>query len=242
MPVFQLTEELIFPHPSLAKDGLLAVGGDLSPERLLLAYENGIFPWYNEGEPILWHAPDPRFVLYPKNIKISKSMKQVLNKQNYKLKVDNAFEEVIRLCKEVKRAEEDGTWITNDIERAYIQLHKRGFAHSIEVYNKNGKLVGGVYGIKLGSVFFGESMFSKRSNTSKMALISLAHFFIEKNYRFIDCQIHNDHLESMGATLVSREDFLDELEIAITESMIQVDWSKEFDIFIHSESFTRTYE
>lgn len=205
MPVFQLTEELIFPHPSLADDGLLAVGGDLSQERLLLAYENGIFPWYNEGEPILWHAPDPRFVLFPQNIKVSKSMKQVLNKKDYEIRINTAFEEVIRLCKEVKRNGEDGTWITNEMTKAYTLLNKNKYAHSIEVFNNKDKLVGGLYGIKLGAVFFGESMFQLEINTSKIALIYLAQNF---GLSLIDCQMYTEHLKSMGAQEIPLSNFL----------------------------------
>lgn len=209
MPVFQLSEELIFPHPSLAEDGLLAVGGDLSPERLLLAYENGIFPWYNEGEPILWHAPDPRFVLFPKKIKVSKSMKQILKKANYEIGINTAFKKVLYHCKTVEREDQDGTWITSDIENAYLKLHELGYAHSVEIFNLESKLVGGLYGIKLGSVFFGESMFQLESNASKIALIHLATNF---KLSLIDCQVHTDHLESMGAEEITLDSFLELLK------------------------------
>lgn len=206
MPVFQLTEELVFPHPMLAnEDGLLAIGGDLSSERLLLAYQNGIFPWYNEGEPILWHAPNPRFVLFPKKIKISKSMKQVLKKGAFTVQLNTCFEEVLQHCKNAKRVGQDGTWITSDIEKAYTALHHQKIAHSIEVFNASNNLVGGLYGIQLGSVFFGESMFQKESNASKVALIHLAQNF---DLKLIDCQVHTDHLESMGAEEIPLEEFL----------------------------------
>ncbi|MCB9227268.1 MAG: leucyl/phenylalanyl-tRNA--protein transferase [Chitinophagales bacterium] len=197
MPVYQLTEELIFPHPSLAEsDGLLAIGGDLSTERLILAYKNGIFPWYNEDEPILWFAPNPRFVLFPEKLKVSKSMKQLINKNEYHITLNQSFENVIGNCKKVKRKNQNGTWITNDMEKAYIKLHKKGMAHSVEVWNKKEELVGGLYGVNLGTVFFGESMFHKENNTSKLALIHLGTKF---DFSIIDCQVYTKHLASLGA-------------------------------------------
>lgn len=205
MPVFQLENDLVFPHPSLAEEGLLAVGGDLSPERLLLAYRNGIFPWYNEGEPILWHAPDPRFILFPEKIHISKSMKTWMRKGLHSVKENTSFKEVMRHCKNAFRADQDGTWITSEMEKAYNKLHELGFAHSVEVYNKNEDLVGGLYGIKLGSVFFGESMFQLESNCSKLALIHLSQ---NPGIKLIDCQMETEHLASMGAENVSLEEFL----------------------------------
>ena len=205
MPIFQLTEELIFPHPTLAEDGILAVGGDLSPERLILAYQNGIFPWYNEGEPIIWHAPDPRFVLFPEKLKISKSLRQLINKKIYICTFNNDFKNVIHNCKKIKRKKQNGTWITDDMINAYVNLHKLGFALSVEVYNKENKLVGGLYGVKLGKVFFGESMFSKESNTSKIALA----YLIEKlDLNLIDAQVHTQHLENLGGEYISLSDFL----------------------------------
>ncbi|MCB0537692.1 MAG: leucyl/phenylalanyl-tRNA--protein transferase [Bacteroidetes bacterium] len=197
MPVYQLTEELIFPHPSLAEsDGLLAIGGDLSTERLILAYKNGIFPWYNEDEPILWFAPNPRFVLFPEKLKVSKSMKQLINKNEYHITLNQSFKNVIGNCKKVKRKNQNGTWITNDMEKAYIKLHKKGMAHSVEVWNKKEELVGGLYGVNLGTVFFGESMFHKENNTSKLALIHLGTKF---DFSIIDCQVYTKHLASLGA-------------------------------------------
>ncbi len=205
MPIFELNDEIIFPHPSLAENGIVAIGGDLSPERLILAYQNGIFPWYNEGEPIIWHAPDPRFVLFPEKFKKSKSLRLLINKKIYTCTVNQDFEEVIKNCKNVKRKEEEGTWITDDMEKAYIQLHKLGFAVSAEVYNKNNELAGGLYGIKLGKVFFGESMFSKESNTSKIALS----FLIENiDLKLIDAQVYTSYLESLGAEHIPLNDFL----------------------------------
>lgn len=205
MPIFQLDEELIFPHPKLAEDGILAVGGDLSPQRLLLAYQNGIFPWYNKGEPIIWHAPDPRFVLFPEKFRISKSLRLLINKNKYRCSFNENFEKVILNCKNITRKNQAGTWITEDMKKAYINLHKLGYAFSIEVYNLKNKLVGGLYGIKLGKVFFGESMFSKESNTSKIALL-----FLIKNadLKLIDAQVHTNHLESLGAEHIPLDDFL----------------------------------
>jgi len=205
MPIFQLTDEIIFPHPSLAEeDGILAIGGDLSVDRLLLAYQNGIFPWYNEDEPIIWHFPKPRFVLFPHDLKISKSMKQVLKSKKYSITIDQDFEQVIQKCSTTKRKDQTGTWITNDMEKAYINLHLQNYAHSVEVWNENNKLVGGLYGINLGTVFYGESMFHEESNTSKLALISLIQNF---NFSIIDCQVYTKHLASLGATEINADDF-----------------------------------
>lgn len=205
MPIYQLTDEIVFPHPSLAEeDGVLAIGGDLSLERLLLAYENGIFPWYNEGEPIIWHAPNPRFVLFPEKLKVSKSMRQLINSQKYNITLNQSFEEVIKQCGLIKRKYQDDTWITNEMEKAYINLHNYGYAHSVEVWNENNELVGGLYGVNLGTVFYGESMFHKESNTSKLALISLIQQF---PFKIIDCQVYTKHLSSLGAEEVSFELF-----------------------------------
>tara|TARA_B110000495_G_C22990176_1_gene582970 strand:+ start:571 stop:1209 length:639 start_codon:yes stop_codon:yes gene_type:complete len=205
MPIYQLSKDLIFPNPLLAEDGIIAVGGDLSPERLLLAYRSGIFPWYNEGEPIIWHAPNPRFVLVPNQLHISKTLKRLIKQEKYHYTVNQDFEKVIRHCQQVKRYFQDGTWITNDMENAYIQLHQLGFAHSIEVRNKNNELLGGLYGLLIGKVFFGESMFYLESNTSKLAF----HYLIE-NYdlELIDCQVYTEHLESLGAEEIDVNDFL----------------------------------
>lgn len=209
MPVYQLTKELIFPHPLLAENSILAIGGDLSTERLLLAYRNGIFPWYNEGEPIIWHSPNPRFVLFPKNFYISKSLKRLIKQNKYTFSIDNDFKNVIRNCKQIERNFQDGTWITDDMENAYIKLHELGHAHSIEVWNKENKLVGGLYGILMGKVFFGESMFHLESNTSKLAFY---HLIKSYNLELIDCQVYTEHLESLGAEDIELEEFLSLLE------------------------------
>lgn len=206
MPIYQLTDEIMFPNPELAEeDGLLAIGGDLRWERLLLAYCNGIFPWYSDDEPILWWCPKPRFIIKPNEVKISKSMKRVFNKGEFKVTFNNDFEGVISKCKEL-RENKEGTWITDDMKQAYINLFNKGFALSVEVY-KGGKLVGGLYGVNIGRCFFGESMFSTETNASKVALISICKRLEEENYLFLDCQMHTNHLESMGGKFVSWEEF-----------------------------------
>ncbi|WP_422083207.1 leucyl/phenylalanyl-tRNA--protein transferase [Ulvibacterium sp.] len=207
-PLFFLTERLEFPSVEHANsEGLLAVGGDLSPERLLLAYQNGIFPWFNEDSLILWWSPNPRMVLFPENIKISKSMRKVLNSGRFQLTKNTCFEEVLHQCATVKRANQQGTWITNDMKSAYTELHTRGYAKSYEVWEK-GTLVGGLYGVDLGHVFCGESMFSITDNASKFAFIRLAQELASKNYNLIDCQLHTKHLESLGAKEIPRSDFI----------------------------------
>ncbi|QKJ33233.1 leucyl/phenylalanyl-tRNA--protein transferase [Mucilaginibacter mali] len=206
--IFRLDERLLFPDPQLAEeDGLLAVGGDLSPQRLLLAYQNGIFPWYSDDTPILWYSPHERFVLYPHQLKISKSMRQVLRSGRFRISMDTAFADIISNCSIAPREGQDGTWITDDMKAAYIRLHQLGHAHSVEVW-LNDELVGGLYGVRVGRVFCGESMFSKVSNASKTALIYLCKTSL---YDLIDCQMHTEHLESMGAGMISREEYIREL-------------------------------
>jgi len=207
MPVFLLNDKLSFPAVKLADpDGLLAYGGDLTSERLLLAYSLGIFPWYNEA-PILWWSPDPRFVLYPSDIKISSSMKQVFKKNLFTITYDQDFAGVIAGCKKVSRPGQDGTWITNEVEKAYIKLHKEGHAHSVECWY-NDQLVGGFYGIQLGKCFFGESMFATMSNASKAAFITFVQRAQREGIKIIDCQVHTEHLQSLGAGFISREEFV----------------------------------
>jgi len=204
-PLYFLSDALIFPSVDIAdKDGLLAIGGDLSVERLLLAYKSGIFPWFNSDDSyIMWWSPNPRMVLYPSEIKISKSMKKVLKNNQFTLTKNTCFKEVIDVCATIKR--ETGTWITDDMKEAYIKLHKLGIAKSYEVW-EYGILVGGLYGIDLGNVFCGESMFSTVSNASKYAFIKLAQEL--KEYKLIDCQIHTNHLESLGAREIPRNEFI----------------------------------
>ena len=207
-----LTKEIKFPNVNKAnKDDVLAIGGDLSVERLTLAYKSGIFPWFNEGEPIIWYAPKNRMVLFPKELKISKSMKQILKKNIFKITFNQNFEKVIANCKNIYREGQNGTWITNEMEQAYLKLHKIGIAKSIEVW-LNDKLVGGLYGIDLKTqgipVFCGESMFSLVSNASKTAFIYLAQKLEKENYKIIDCQVYNEHLASLGAREIIRTEFL----------------------------------
>jgi leucyl/phenylalanyl-tRNA--protein transferase len=203
--IFRLDERLLFPEPDLAEpDGLLAVGGDLSTQRLLLAYQNGIFPWYSDDSPILWYSPHKRFVLYPPELKVSKSMRQILRSGRFKVTSNTCFAQVIKACSNAPREGQDGTWITDDMQVAYIKLHAEGYAHSIEVWEQN-ELVGGLYGVWVGAVFCGESMFSRVSNASKTALIYLCQ---SNKFQLIDCQVHTGHLESMGARMIPREEYV----------------------------------
>lgn len=206
MALWVLDDDLVFPPVNTAEpDGLLAMGGDLSPERLLLAYRNGIFPWY-EGEPILWWCPDPRFVLFPEELKINKSTKAQLKKGSFDFTINKAFAEVIRHCKEIERAGQDGTWITDEVERAYTKLHELGYAHSAEVWQDD-ELVGGLYGIHLGNVFFGESMFSLVSGASRYAFVKYVQLLQNDGVQLIDCQVYTEYLESMGAKMIEGKDF-----------------------------------
>ena len=206
--MFLLNHRLLFPDVEKAdEDGLLAVGGDLSPERLLLAYKNGIFPWFNEDSMILWWSPDPRMVLFPEKVKISKSMAQVIKSNRFRITWNTQFEEVVNECSAIKRQGQEGTWITPEMKSAYSKLHQMGIAKSIEVW-ENDVLVGGLYGIDLGNVFCGESMFSRTSNASKFAFICLAKELQQKKYRLIDCQVYTAHLESLGAEEIPRKQFI----------------------------------
>ncbi|MES2809059.1 MAG: leucyl/phenylalanyl-tRNA--protein transferase [Bacteroidota bacterium] len=203
--IFRLDDRLIFPDPQLAEaDGLLAVDGDLSRERLILAYQHAIFPWYSDDTPILWYSPHERFVLFPDELKVSSSMRRVLNSGRFKVTFDTAFPNVIAACSTIDRHGQDGTWITAEMKQAYIELHQQGHAHSVEVWLGD-ELVGGMYGVAVGNVFCGESMFSRVSNASKTALISLIR---SGKYQLLDCQVHTDHLESMGARMISRKEYM----------------------------------
>ncbi len=227
MPIFWLDEEeLLFPHPSLADpNGVLSLGGDLRVYRLLLAYQHGIFPWFNPGEEIIWWSPDPRFVLFPADLKVSKSMRPYFNQQKFKVTYNQCFAEVMKACQTVDRSEQGqaGTWITGSMLEAYIKLHELGFAHSVEVWEGD-DLVGGLYGIALGKVFFGESMFTRRSNASKFGFISLVHRLSENGYKLIDCQQQTKHLKSLGAKSIPRIDFLEYLSHNREEEPLKGRW------------------
>ena len=210
MSLFVLDNQLSFPPPHLAEpDGLLALGGDLSPARLLLAYRNGIFPWY-EGDHILWWSPDPRFVLLPGSLHVSKSIRPLLNGDRFRFTINQAFDQVIRQCKKIVRPGQEGTWITGEVEKAYTTMHQLGYAFSAEAW-QDGELAGGLYGIKLGKVFFGESMFSRVSNASRFAFIRYVEELKKEGIELIDCQVYTPYLESLGATMISRREFINRL-------------------------------
>ena len=213
--MFILNNDFYFPPAETADEhGIVAIGGDLSTERLLLAYRSGIFPWYNEEEPIVWWNPDPRFVLFPENIKVSSSMQTVLNNCKFRFTINKAFAEVIKQCKTIYRKEQEGTWISPAVQAAYTKLHALGYAHSAEAW-LNGKLAGGLYGVRIGKVFFGESMFSKENNASKFAFIKYIQQLQKENVSLIDCQVYTPHLESLGAGMIERKKFLELLDIAV---------------------------
>ncbi|MGL2962908.1 leucyl/phenylalanyl-tRNA--protein transferase [Flavobacterium sp. RSB2_4_14] len=206
--MYFLSKDLFFPPVDEASyEGILAVGGDLSTERLLLAYQNGIFPWYNEDEPILWWSPPERMVVVPQLYKVSKSIRNLINQNKFKVTFNQNFKEVIVNCKQVERKGQDGTWISEDIISSFTKLHEMGYAKSVEVWQNN-DLVGGLYGVDLGHIFCGESMFSKVPNASKIAFVWLVNYLKENNYKLLDCQVHNDHLEKLGAFEISRETFM----------------------------------
>ncbi|MGL2994432.1 leucyl/phenylalanyl-tRNA--protein transferase [Flavobacterium sp. TSSA_36] len=206
--MYYLTEKLFFPPVSEANaDGILALGGDLSPERLQLAYSSGIFPWFEDDQPIIWWSPNPRMVLFLEDLVVSKSMRNILNRNVFKVTFNQDFRAVISHCQQVKREGQTGTWITNDMIEAYCKLHELGIAKSVEVWQDN-QLVGGLYGVDLGHVFCGESMFSLVSNASKVAFIALVNHLRINNYRLLDCQVYNDHLASLGCVEIEREDFM----------------------------------
>jgi leucyl/phenylalanyl-tRNA--protein transferase len=210
--MFLLSNELYFPPVTEAdEEGILAIGGDLSTQRLLLAYRNGIFPWYTDDEPIIWWCPNPRFVLFPDEIKISKSMRAVVKKQTYSFTINNCFNNVIKNCKTINREGQSGTWISEEVIDAYTNLHNLGYALSAETW-KNNKLVGGLYGVKMGNIFFGESMFSLSPNASKVAFIQLVQHLKNEGVKLIDCQVYTNHLESLGAKMIDRNDFMRLLE------------------------------
>ena len=207
----QLGDDYKFPSPqSATNEGVVAVGGDLNPLRILEAYKNGIFPWFNDDDNLMWWSPDPRMILYPEKIKISKSFKSFLKKKEYRVSFNENFEDVIESCSYMKRVNQKGTWITNGLKQSFIELHLMGYAHSVEVW-QNGVIIGGLYGLDLGNIFCGESMFSIKSNASKVGLYFLCQELKQNNYRFIDCQVPSQHLRSLGAEEISRDNFLKKL-------------------------------
>jgi leucyl/phenylalanyl-tRNA--protein transferase len=227
MPIYALNERLVFPPPELADPpGILAVGGDLSVERLLLAYRHGIFPWYSNGEPIIWWCPDPRAVLYPESLIVSDSMRRVMKSGRFEITFDTDFRSVIGHCQSVKRPGQDGTWITREMQEAYGRLHEAGYAHSVET-RQDGKLVGGLYGVSLGRIFFGESMFARVSNASKAALVTLVERLKTRGFSIIDCQVPTDHLMSLGAVEIARKDFLKQLREALRGRTWKGPWTRE---------------
>lgn len=228
--IYRLNEELRFPHPRLAtKGGLLAVGGDLTPERLLLAYSNGIFPWYSEGRPILWWCPTPRLVLEPHAIRINRTLRKVMKRKTYRLTMDLAFETVIDACADVPRPEQDGTWITADMRDAYIELHRLGFAHSVEAWEGT-SLVGGLYGLSIGGMFCGESMFALRPNASKIAFSTLAVQLERWLFDLIDCQVVTEHLTRFGAHEIELDDFLARVHASVKSPTRRGPWSFDSDL------------
>jgi len=225
MPIFLLSDDLVFPPVHLATpEGLLAAGGDLNPARLLLAYQSGIFPWYSEDDPILWWSPDPRLVLYPEELKISRSLKKTIRKARYRVTMDVSFERIIESCARTRRKIGDGTWITPDMVQAYTRLHKMGYAHSVETWYQD-RIVGGLYGVSLGRCFFGESMFSIMTDASKVALVILKNYLQEKKFELIDCQLPTDHLIRMGAREISRNEFIAHLNHSLQYPTLKGPWN-----------------
>lgn len=219
---YYLDDEIAFPHPSAVKpSGILAISGDLSFDRLLLAYLYGIFPWYNEDEPIIWWCPKPRYVIFPNKAKIPKSIRSYFNQNKFNITYNQCFEEVIRNCQLHPRPDQNGTWINENIVDAYINLYKHGYATSVEVWEGD-QLVGGLYGVNIGKVFFGESMFSKKSNASRFGFLSLAQKLESEGYFVIDCQQPNPYLESLGGEFISGDDFQNILQVNRKEWLITI--------------------
>ena len=223
MPVFRLDERVAFPPPELAEDGLLAVGGDLRPERLLTAYAQGIFPWYEDGLPILWHSPDPRMVLRAEDLHIPHSLAKTMRRRAYQITLDSAFRDVVEACASMDRPGQEGTWITAEMMTAYQVLHRLGFAHSVEAW-RGDELVGGLYGVSLGSAFFGESMFSRADDASKVAFVTFVQDLARRGIGLIDCQVHTDHLARFGAEEWPRERFLEALAAALRNPTRKGKW------------------
>ena len=228
MPVFRLDDRLVFPPVHLAEDGLLALGGDLRTERLLLAYTQGIFPWYAENLPILWHSPDPRMIMTTRDLVVQKSLKKTIRRRPYEIKMDTAFLQVLEGCSTAPRPGQSGTWLIPEMVDAYTKLHELGFAHSIETWDGD-KLVGGLYGVSLGAAFFGESMFANAPDASKVAYVACIRQLDDWNIGLIDCQVHTDHLERFGAYEIPRLRYLELLKIALDEPTKRGKWVLELD-------------
>lgn len=235
MPVFRLDDRLVFPPVHLAEDGLLALGGDLRPERLLLGYTQGIFPWYAENLPILWHSPDPRMVMTTRDLVVQRSLRKAIKKRPYDITIDRACIDVLKGCAEVPRPGQNGTWLIPEMIDAYMKLHELGFAHSFEAW-QDGKLVGGLYGVSLGAAFFGESMFALAPDASKIAFVASARQLDAWHIGLIDCQVHTDHLERFGAYEVPRVEYLQMLTRALDEPTRRGKWQLEIDF----DQFTET--
>lgn len=228
MPVYRLDDRLVFPRPELAEEGLLAVGGDLRPERLLLAYSVGIFPWFSEGEPILWHSPDPRMVLFTRRLHVGRSLRKVMARRPYRITLDAAFARVVGACAVAPRPGQDGTWITDEMANAYGALHALGVAHSVEAWEGE-ELVGGLYGVSLGAAFFGESMFARAPDASKVAFVTLVKQLVLWGIGLVDCQVHTDHLERFGALEIGRATYLHLLRRAVRKSTRRGPWTFDDD-------------
>jgi len=240
MPIFQLSEKISFPPPQFAgPEGLLAVGGDLSEGRILLAYQMGIFPWFADDEPILWWSPDPRLVLNPSDVKVSKRLKRTLRQELFTITCDMVFEQVIKNCANVRIKDRKETWINDQMITSYCRLFKSGYAHSIEVW-KDGQLAGGLYGISLGGCFFGESMFTSVDNASKVALAALCGFLKQLSFDMIDCQVTTDHLRRMGAVEITRTRFLSLLKRSMKRATLKGNWKQAFQSYIKNDCMNPT--
>jgi len=229
MPVYRLDDRLVFPPVHLAEDGLLALGGDLRPERLLLGYTQGIFPWYAENLPILWHSPDPRMIMTTRDLVVQKSLKKQIRRRPYTLKMDSAFGQVLAGCASVPRPGQNGTWLIPEMVDAYTRLHQLGFAHSIEAWSEDGELVGGLYGVSLGAAFFGESMFARAPDASKIAFVACIRQLDAWGIGLVDCQVHTEHLERFGAYEVPRLRYLELLKVALDDPTKRGAWTFELD-------------
>ena len=229
MPVFRLDERLAFPPPEMGEESLLAVGGDLSPERIILAYASGVFPWYEEGQPILWHSPDPRMVLETRRLRVPRSVQRARRKRLYRISFDTCFEDVISGCATAPRPGQSGTWITPEMKSAYCRLHELGLAHSVEAWHGD-DLAGGLYGVSLGGVFFGESMFARGPDASKVAFVCLVDHLARRGVELVDCQVYTEHLARFGAEEWPRAHYLDRLRAALERPTLRGPWHRDVEL------------